>query len=204
VAPKVAVRQKDRGDWQQLESYSDRGPRKMPAQKPGLSKQDYSTPRDFVKAVEKRFGRIGFDLAATRFNTVADFFFGPPGETVGLNTTTSTGKWCRGVDSLALNWSKIRGKKTNLWLNPPFGHIEPWAKKCAEYVGPHQILFLVPASVGSEWFAKWVFNCARIHLLVGRLSFDGIAPYPKDCILCQYSGNGAIKGPEVELWRWRG
>jgi len=175
--------------------------RKMPSQKPGLSKQDYSTPIDFIKAVERRFGPLGFDLAATGNNTCADFFFGPPEEIAGYDV--SNDKWSRGVDSLAQNWSKIRGKKTNLWLNPPFGHIEPWAKKCAEYVGPHQILFLVPASVGAEWFAKWVFNCARIYFLVGRLSFDGIAPYPKDTILCQYSGNGAIKGPEVELWRWR-
>ena len=48
----------------------------MPAQKPGSSKQDYSTPRAFLDAVEKRFGRIKWDLAAHERNHVCDLWLG--------------------------------------------------------------------------------------------------------------------------------
>lgn len=171
--------------------------RKMPVQKPGLSKQDYSTPRVFLDAVEKRFGELVFDLAATYDNTVAPRFFGPPGLE---SATMRTANACRGHDALAQDWTKLGG---NLWLNPPFGHIDPWAAKCAastvwSFKPPRKIFFLVPASVGSNWFADHVFNKARVLFLVGRLSFDGKAPYPKDCILAVYG-----EKPSVELWRWR-
>lgn len=36
----------------------------MPAQKPGKSKQDYGTPKDFIDAVAARFGPLVVDLAA--------------------------------------------------------------------------------------------------------------------------------------------
>ena len=36
----------------------------MPQQKPGTSKQDYETPRDFLEAVEHKFNlTLNFDLA---------------------------------------------------------------------------------------------------------------------------------------------
>jgi hypothetical protein len=49
-----------------------KGTRAMPAQKPGKSKQDYSTPIAFLDAVKKRFGltAFDFDLAATKANAL--------------------------------------------------------------------------------------------------------------------------------------
>jgi hypothetical protein len=41
------------------------------------SMQDGSTPRDFLAAVERRFGPIGFDLAAHRANTKHARYFAP-------------------------------------------------------------------------------------------------------------------------------
>jgi phage N-6-adenine-methyltransferase len=154
--------------------------RKMPVQKPGRSKQDYATPRVFLDAVEKRFGRLEFDLAATAANRVATRYFGPGARD--------------GEDALKRDWPKLG----RLWLNPPFGHIEPWADRCARWKSKGgRIFFLVPASVGSNWYARHVYDKARVIFLNGRLSFDGKDPYPKDLILACYG-----ERPGYEVWRW--
>lgn len=157
--------------------------RKMPAQKPGLSKQDYATPPEFMNAVKLRFGipAFAYDLAASRENTKARHFF------------------CEEQDSLKQDWMRLRG---DLWLNPPYAHIAPWAEKCAAS-RPHgierRIFFLVPAAVGSNWFAQHVDGKALVLLLNGRISFDGKAPYPKDCILAVFGMK-----PGYEVWPWKG
>lgn len=46
------------------------------------SKQDYSTPRRFLDAVEKRFGTIVFDLAAHAGNHIVPRYFAPRAFTV--------------------------------------------------------------------------------------------------------------------------
>jgi hypothetical protein len=91
---------------------------------------------------------------------------------------------------------------TPLWLNPPFDPISPWAIKCAVSAPirssmSRKILFLVPASVGSEWYAQHVHENALVLLLRPRLSFDGKNPYPKDCLLAVYG-----ERPGVECWKW--
>lgn len=144
------------------------GARVMPAQKPHRSKQDYATPREFLDAVEDAFGRLGFDLAASPENTVCPEMF--------FSTAT---------DSLQEDWHTLpRGL---LWLNPPFGSIAPWAEKCAlEAQRGAEILFLVPASVGANWFWDHVAPFAHVYALSPRLSFDGKNPFPKDLILAHF------------------
>jgi phage N-6-adenine-methyltransferase len=150
----------------------------------GSSKQDYSTPRIFLDAVERRFGKLDFDLAATKENRVAHDFFGPDNHDPRFR------------DSLACNWSTLGG---NLWLNPPFARIAPWAAKCAEPLLPRvRIFFLVPAAVGSNWWRDFVHKKALVLFLNGRLSFDGKDGYPKDCALCVYGAP-----PGYECWNWR-
>lgn len=159
----------------------------MPAQKPGNSKQDYQTPRDFIEAVEKRFGKLAIDLAARSTNAQARKFVSPK------------------VNSLGMNWSSYFPNDV-CWLNPPFAKIGPWAQKCSEYAyntrnGSGIILFLTPASVGSNWFAKHVDGVARVLFLQGRLTFVGATTcYPKDCILSIF-GNEVTAGYEV--WKWK-
>jgi site-specific DNA-methyltransferase (adenine-specific) len=153
--------------------------RKMPAQKPGRSVQTYATPRPFLEAVKRRFTILEFayDLAAEPETTAAKHFY------------------CEEENSLAQDWTKIRG---DLWLNPPFGSIAPWAEKCRvsrSPKGPRRIFFLTPASIGSNWFAADVWNYARVFALQGRLSFDGRDPYPKDLILSVYG-----LPPGFEIW----
>jgi phage N-6-adenine-methyltransferase len=148
-----------------------------------MHKQAYATPLEFIAAVKRRFGvgDFDYDLAADAINTKARRYFDEK------------------IDSLKQDWSKLRGA---LWLNPPYAHIEPWAKKCAEsavwsFKPPRRIFLLVPAAVGSDWFARHVFGKARVLLLNGRLSFDGKNPYPKDCCLACYG-----EKPGIEIWRW--
>lgn len=154
--------------------------RTKPRQKPGRSKQDFATPDDFIAAVKRRLGIDEFvvDLAASASNAKAVRFLD------------------EAHDSLQFDWSIYAGRGW-CWLNPPFGHIEPWARKCMLH-RDSRIAFLVPASTGASWFTDWVAGWARVLFLSPRLSFDGVGPYPKDCILALYG-----EPPGYEPWDWR-
>lgn len=157
-----------------------------PSVKRGQSRQDYATPKDFMDAVTRRFGPIGFDLAAGEENKKADRFYSIED------------------DSLSKPWNEIRCDGW-LWLNPPFDNIAPWAKKCAESMSGYgcNILFLTPASVGSNWFRDYVHGKAMVYALNGRIHFDPNNPtwgYPKDCMLCCYAMI-PIRG--FEVWKWK-
>lgn len=155
--------------------------RVRPAQKPGRSRQDYGTPPEFLRAVEAKFGRITHDLAAHAGNAVCVDYYGPE------------------QDSLAQDWHRLQGR---LWLNPPFGKVEPWARKCADAVGNWRtILLLTPAAIGTRWFAEHVHGLARVYALRPRLTFVGAHdPYPGDLILSVYD-LGLEAG--LECWRWK-
>lgn len=148
----------------------------------GRSKQDYGTPRDLLDAVERRFGALAWDLAAEAHNAKASNFIGAD------------------RDSITVAWDDLAG---NLWLNPPFGNIAPWAEKCCKTcLSPtSRILLLVPASIGANWFAEWVHRSAFVLGLQGRLTFEGCdQPYPKDCLLAVYGADLA----GFDVWDWRG
>lgn len=170
--------------------------RKMPAQKPGTSFQAYGTPRPFLDAVDRRFGPIVWDLAANAGNSVCgDRFFGPGS------------RW--GEDSLERAWDWLPGVRTGedlIWLNPPFSRIGPWARKCEdEATYGARILMLVPAAVGSNWFAKYVERSALVLPIRPRLAFVGQTdPYPKDLMLCAWNQHRVRVELEVgfETWRW--
>lgn len=160
----------------------------MPVQKPGKSKQDYGTPQALIDAVEKRWGRLEVDLAATADNAKAERFIDPE------------------TDSLTQNWRELilAFSYTGIgWLNPPFADIEPWAAKCAAEKRGASIIMLTPASIGAEWFAKHVENAAAIVALRPRLTFEGCTtPYPKDCILTLW-GPKFDEEPIFRTWRWK-
>lgn len=152
-----------------------------PTQKPGISKQDYATPRAFIDAVEALFGRIDADLAASASNAVVPRFLSPEQDALAASTP-----WQKGV----------------LWLNPPFGRIGPWVERCAiesaSDPGARRILVLTPAAIGTRWFADFVYGQARVYALRPRLCFDGRHPYPGDLMLSVYGIE-----PGFETWRWR-
>lgn len=154
----------------------------MPEQRPGRSRQDYQTPRAFLDALERRYGAMTFDLACDGIvNAKAPRFF------------------TKVEDALSRDWRQLAG---NLWLNPEYADIAPWARKCAASATPgnrvRKIFLLTPASVGSEWFAEHVEGKALVEPLRPRLSFDGKAPYPKDLLLATYG-----VAPGFKTWRWK-
>ena len=167
---------------------------KMPKQKPGRSKQDYATPMELIRAVEKRFGVIVHDLCAHAQNArVASYY-------------------SKEQDCFKQAWAKDF-PAGNLWGNPEFGggFIGHFAEKC--YVESRQrdglIIMLTPASIGSEWFAAHVEKKALVIGLRPRLSFDGIDPYPKDCMLSVYGLDPSAPPSAMqylsgfETWRWK-
>ena len=155
----------------------------------GKSRQDYATPIEFIYAVTNRFGPITFDLASS-----SDNYKGPEG---CLFTESD--------DSLSQDWTKLKG---NLWCNPPYGVIGPWARKCAQSITEDEdgwisrrIFLLTPASVGSNWFAEYVHNRALVLFLRPRLTFEGADdPYPKDLLLAVYGLKTFPSG--YQCWRW--
>jgi len=159
----------------------------MPKQKPGLSKQDYQTPPELLEAVKNRL-RIPYfecDLAASSDNAVAPLCYTESDNALLPENIWKFGghKWC--------------------WLNPPYANIRPWVKKAAgESFNGANIVMLVPASVGANWWREWVEPYAYQVFLNGRLTFVGeTKPYPKDCALLLYTPWG-FRGHEV--WDWKG
>ncbi len=151
----------------------------MPKQKPHRSVQSVQTPPDLMMAIETRFGRMDFDLCADECNKQA-------------------GDYLNEIDnSLVQDWDTIDG---NLWCNPPYGDIEPWVKKAAGCSQDTTIYMLVPASVGSNWYAHYVHECAYVLALSPRVKFvSHKTPFPKDLLLVCY-GLG-FKG--FDIWRWK-
>lgn len=163
----------------------------MPVQKPGKSKQDYGTPWELIRAVEARWGKLTIDLAASPENAKAPYYYtveddyltAPLGEMLSL-------------------------RKQLCWCNPPFSDIGSWAAKWkADAALGARIIALVPASIGSGWFADHVYGVARVVALRPRITFEGCKdPYPKDCMLLIY-GNEHTEDdrarPAFETWRWK-
>lgn len=147
--------------------------------------QDYTTPEAFLHAVQAAFSAsFTYDLAAHAKNRVAPMHLGPGSDIA--------------EDALAHDWTKLSG---DLWLNPPYARIEPWVAKCVETLNSalsRRIFVLVPAAVGSNWFANYVDGVAHVVALRPRISFDSVAPYPKDLMLLVY---GEIRGG-FSTWRW--
>lgn len=162
--------------------------RYAPVQKPGRSRQDYGTPWVLVRALNKRFGPIAWDLAATAKNAKAKNFI------------------TQKQDTFKVDWSKLpRGKDEWLFLNPPFGQIEKFVRRCVKMMKRGaKILFLVPASVGAQWYRRWIWKYARVYYLGQRISFQGSSgPYPKDCIIAVFDGQGAVEDGEHYIWNWK-
>lgn len=145
----------------------------------GKSRQDYETPWEFIHAVELRLGKITADLAASDTNHKAPFYY-----TIARN-------------SLAQGWHELKG---NLWLNPPFGVIGPWAKKCRQEMDMGaRVIMLTPASVGSNWYRDFIHKRALVLFPSPRIQFEGAEdPYPKDLMLSCFGWP-----VDFECWRWK-
>lgn len=142
--------------------------------------QGWRTPPEFLSAVRERFGEIVFDLAATPGHEVAPAYYSPE------------------QNSLNQDWINLPGPV--VFLNPPFANIRPWARKLSECRELRRwTLMLVPASMGSLWWATYVLHqCYAFG--IPRIKFVGAESlYPKDlALICAgYGVSGA------SYWDWR-
>ncbi len=174
----------------------------MPSQGQDLKQGVYKTPKNFMAAVKNEF-LISFDLAADNDTTQASAYFDEKDDSL-----SDSNSWQVGLGG----W---------LWLNPPYNNIGAWAKKCAEECQKGaKILLLVPASVGSNWYYKYVEGIAEVRFLRPRLVFDFIYPddykdpnkagkpnkdpYPKDMMLCIYDKERFLDGAaDCKSWNWQ-
>lgn len=154
----------------------------------GGSKQTHQTPRDFLDALEFRFGRIDWDLAADAESCVVLDEQGQP----------SGQFFSEEQDSLAQDWGSIEGL---LFLNPPFARLDRWAKKCAEEATPRtRIILLTQASVGTNWYWQWIRPFAVTYALRPRLTFRGEKDqFPKDLMISYFGLNVTAFG----RWNWK-
>lgn len=158
----------------------------MPVQKPGRSKQDYCTPSELLTVIKQRLHIHNFDidLAADVVNRVCEAYYSEEPDDDAFLTKH---RWRNGD-----GWS---------WCNPPYANIEPWVQKATKeaQLGA-QIVMLVPASVGANWWAEWVAPYAFTTFLNGRITFVGAEdPYPKDCALLLYTPWGFTGS---DIWSW--
>lgn len=163
----------------------------MPRQKLGRSKQDYGTPETFVAVVCEllEIDRFTIDLAATAENQIK----------------RSRGYYDEQIDSLQQRW-RTRPEEWN-WLNPPFANIDLWVRKAWQEWKHHaaRTAVLIPASVGSNWWAEWVNRRAYVLFLSPRLTFVGATDsYPKDCALVLYGWTDyGHDHSHYDCWRWK-
>ncbi len=168
-------------DWGEFKLVGNLDNPRVPRQKRGKSRQDYETPRSLLDPIEKRFGKITIDLSARNDNAKAPNWITPE------------------EDSLKTDWAPRIGLNGLAWLNPPFGKIGPWAKRCAEYgqVG-YKILFLTPLTT-ANWCTEWIKPYARILGLSPRVTFVGESQgYIKDLQIACF-GFGATG---FEYWNY--
>lgn len=83
-----------------------------PSVRRGQSEQVVSTPWEFIHAVERKFGRIAVDLAATHQNAKARIFIPPE------------------IDTFKQDWTKWLNGGLG-WLNPEFDPMVVSVRKCA-------------------------------------------------------------------------
>lgn len=145
------------------------------------TKQNYKSPQELRDNVERRFGRIKFDLAANQFNHVVDNWYGPDSK---LCTDTFNTPW---------------PKKGLNWLCPEFQDISPYCIKAyAESLSGSRIAMLIPTFTSTQWFDKYVHGKCYIMFLTPKIKFDDTTITCTHMMMCMY---GYPAG--YECWNWK-
>lgn len=149
----------------------------MPKQKPGRSVQDVGTPDWLIKVIEQTWGKIALDPAASHENHAGE----------GMYYTEQD-------NGLLQSWMVPAG--CIVFINPPFNDIKSWvqAAYASSQFYSRTVVMLVPASVGSNWWAEHVDQKAAVYFIRPRLVFKGHTdPYPKDLALLVYGERPGYK-----------
>jgi hypothetical protein len=169
------------------------------------SEQVVSTPWEFIRAVERKFGPLVVDLAATAQNAKAPRFITPE------------------IDTFTQGWTEWLNGGLG-WLNPEFDPMVKWVSYCAkQQQRGAEFLVLGPASISTNWFWDHVKPYATVISITPRIPFEGshnvyppshprkgerkcselcvgCCPYPKDLMLSHYCAN---PNHELQRWKWK-
>lgn len=138
--------------------------------------------------------------------------YGIPGVPAGFDVVSTKGPSTIVGDGLECDWYG------NTWLNPPYAQLQysvpskkhpkgkyPWLHKLA-YEAKRGVAFL-PSRTSSQWWHRWVLNCARAHILVqlkGRVQHHNEewgSPFHQVLVGYDVYGRGETK--RMTLARWR-
>ncbi len=119
------------------------------------SEQAYRTPPELLAAVERKFGKITFDLACTSEDAVAESGF------------------CHdeGVDALAEDWIVALLRDDLAWCNPMWKDAGLYAKRAAELLGMRRVLLNCQLAPDSDWYWAYVAPYARVFALKPRVPY---------------------------------
>src|SRR3972149_6094294 len=135
---------------------------------PGLftsNRQDWATPWDLFLKLHSEF-YFTLDVCATKENAKCGKYYTPS------------------IYGLEQSWQGER-----CWINPPYGReIRAWTKKAFEESAHKKgfVVGLLPARTDTFWFHEYVYGCAQIRFLKGRVKFEGAvhsAPFPSMVVI---------------------
>ena len=136
------------------------------------SKTDlWATPMDFFKKLDNEF-HFSLDPCANNENHKCDKFF------------------TKEMNGLSQDWSG-----ETVFCNPPYGRqIKDWVKKCHdEAMKPNTtVVMLIPARTDTQYFHDYIYHCAEIRFIKGRLKFGNSknsAPFPSMVVIFDKNRN---------------
>lgn len=120
----------------------------------------WETPQEFFDRLNEEFC-FDLDVCALPDNAKSEKYFTPE------------------MDGLSQEWSGT------VWCNPPYGrHIGKWVKKASE--SDCTVVMLLPARTDTAWFHDYIYGCAEIRFVRGRLRFGNSknsAPFPSMVVI---------------------
>lgn len=122
----------------------------------GILRDEWWTPDEFFRSVERREGPFDLDAAASALNSKCRKFF-----------TVKD-------DSLNQAWFGT------VWCNPPYRKILKWVKKAHLEVTEgrcSKVVLLLPSHTSTEWF-HYALKYGRIEFIKGKLKFGGCVGVP--------------------------
>lgn len=126
---------------------------------------EWTTPQYVFDWIDKHYGPVMLDAAATPSNHLAPFYFS---------------RSCPDWEPLCVEDAMKRHWQTDgtVFLNPPYGReIAEWVSKAYyESVGHFlRVVMLLPARTDTRWWHEYVMRADEIWLLEGRLKFGRAA-----------------------------
>lgn len=156
--------------------------------------QNYRTPPELLAAVERKLGRITFDLACTSEDAVAHDGF-----------TIDTG-----FDALVEPWCGAIGGGLG-WCNPMWKDAGKYAKLAAE--SGCRVLLNCQLAPDTTWYRDYVHPYARVFALIPRVPYlkpDGTPAFVdkrgkplginRPVMVAAY---GFGLEPGLEMWEWK-